>query len=234
MSRRLALTLLVALGLAAVAFGSDPKAMVGTWMGALDVPGGKLRIVVHITQAADGTLAATMDSLDQGAMGLKLDAVAVEGEVLRLELKMVGGSFAGTISADGKKVDGTWSQSGNSLPLLLERVDKVPELKRPQVPVKPYPYAEEEVSYENAPAGVKLAATFTYPKSGGPFPAVVLITGSGSEDRDETVFGHKPFLVLADSLTRHGIAVLQEIQPHEGRIARGGKSIKAGAESAPA
>jgi fermentation-respiration switch protein FrsA (DUF1100 family) len=93
--------------------------------------------------------------------------------------------------------------------LTLKRLAKAPEFARPHDPKKPFPYAAEEVVYENKAAGVKLAATLTLPKGAGPFPAVVLITGSGPQDRDETVAGHRPFLVLADYLTRRGIAVLR-------------------------
>ncbi len=83
------------------------------------------------------------------------------------------------------------------------------ELKRPQNPVKPYPYHEEEVSYDNKVQNVTLAATLTTPQGKGPFPAVVLITGSGAQDRDESLLGHKPFLVLSDYFNRHEIAVLR-------------------------
>ena len=86
--------------------------------------------------------------------------------------------------------------------LVLKRV-------QPQEPQRPYPYPEEEVTYQNARDGVTLAGTLTLPPGGGPFPAVLLITGSGQEDRDESLFGHRPFLVLADYLTRRGIAVLR-------------------------
>ena len=83
------------------------------------------------------------------------------------------------------------------------------ERRRPQNPVRPYPYREEEVAYENKVQNIHLAATLTFPPGPGPFPGVVLITGSGPQDRDEALMGHKPFLVLADHLTRKGIAVLR-------------------------
>ena len=95
------------------------------------------------------------------------------------------------------------------LPLLLRRTDQTPVLRRPQEPAKPYPYREEEVTFENRPAGINLAGTLTLPKSAGPFPAVILISGSGAQDRDEALAGHRPFLVLADYLTRQGVAVLR-------------------------
>jgi fermentation-respiration switch protein FrsA (DUF1100 family) len=207
--RHLLLMLSVCFGLAVAGYAAAPEDPVGLWMGTLDAGGAKLRIVFHVGRDPDGSVHATADSLDQGASGLQVDSFTITDGTLRIEMKAIGGSFEGKLSADGNSAEGQWRQSGASLPLTLERVDKVPEVKRPQVPVKPYPYVEEEVSYQNAAAGVKLAATLTYPKSGGPFPAVVLITGSGAQDRDETVFGHKPFLVLSDYLTRRGIAVLR-------------------------
>ena len=117
--------------------------------------------------------------------------------------------FAGTLNAEGSQLSGTWRQGGASLPLTFHRVDSIPVDSRPQTPRKPYPYTEEEVSYENKQGGVKLAGTLTIPPGAGPFPAVLLITGSGQQDRDEALLGHRPFLVLADHLTRKGIAVLR-------------------------
>ncbi len=123
--------------------------------------------------------------------------------------KVAGAVFEGTVKPDWNEIEGQWKQGGTTLPLILKRTEKVEELKRAQEPKKPYPYLEEEVTYENKKAGIKLAGTLTLPPSAGPHPAVILITGSGPEDRNETVYGHKPFLVLADYLTRRGIAVLR-------------------------
>jgi pimeloyl-ACP methyl ester carboxylesterase len=182
----------------------------GAWMGTLDAGTAKLRIVFHITNTADG-LTATMDSLDQDMKGLPVTKVTRDGSSLKLELKQIGGAFEGTIDKDRQSVSGTWSQSGNSLPLQLKRVKDSAELERPrpQDPAKPYPYREEDVSFENSTAGIKLAGTLTIPPGKGPFPAVVLVAGSGAHDRDEALMGHRPFLVLSDYLTRRGIAVLR-------------------------
>jgi uncharacterized protein len=154
-----------------------------------------------------------MDSLDQNAKGLPVSSVVREGSTLKMEVKIAQGQFAGEISKDLQSIAGTWSQGGSNLPLLLNRVKDlaaVAETPHPQTPRRPLPYHEEEVSYENPPAvGVKLAGTLTVPNGKGPFPAVLLITGSGPQDRDETVFGHKPFFVLSDCLTRKGVAVLR-------------------------
>jgi fermentation-respiration switch protein FrsA (DUF1100 family) len=189
---------------------AKPSDIDGTWMGSLDTGAVKLRVVFHILNAEDG-LTATMDSPDQGMKDLSASSVTRNGASLKIEAKGIGGVFEGTIAADQSSIDGNWSQGGSSLPLLLKRVKDQAELelKRPQVPKKPYPYRGEEVTYANRTQNVTLAATFTIPQGKGPFPAVLLITGSGPQDRDESLLGHKPFLILSDYLTRHGIAVLR-------------------------
>lgn len=181
----------------------------GVWLGTLQVPAAKLRIVFHIEAKPDGSLSATLDSPDQGATGIPMSRAAMEKDRVVLEANTIHGRYEGTMSEDGSTIDGKWTQGGIPLDLVLKRVNEAPKVNRPQEPKKPYPYVEEEVTYENAKARVTLAGTLTRPREGGPFPAVLLITGSGAQDRDETVFGHKPFLVLADYLTRRGIAVLR-------------------------
>ncbi len=196
----------------APAAGKSPKAtdVAGVWLGTLNVSALKLRLAFHIT-ATDSGLAATMDSIDQGAKSIPASSVTLNGATLTLETKSNGGKFVGQYDAATDAIDGTWSQGAATFPLNLKRVKDAAtlELRRPQNPVKPYPYREEEVSYENKAAGIKLAGTLTIPPGKGPFPAVLLITGSGPQDRDESLMGHKPFLVLADYLTRKGIAVLR-------------------------
>jgi fermentation-respiration switch protein FrsA (DUF1100 family) len=190
---------------------APPTDIDGTWMGALDAGVAKLRVVFHFNNTEDG-LMGTLDSPDQNAKGIPLSTVTRNGDSLKLEVKSVGGTFEGTVSKDRSKIDGSWTQMGKPMPLSLKPVKDAAELerKRPQVPTKPYPYKEEEVSFDNpAAAGVTLAATLTLPQGKGPFPAVLLITGSGPQDRDEALMGHRPFLILSDYLTRHGIAVLR-------------------------
>ena len=104
---------------------------------------------------------------------------------------------------------GEWKVGKAAVPLTLQRVDRVPGLARPQEPKRPFPYREEEITYENKKAKVKFACTLTVPTGDGPFPAVVMITGSGPQNRDEEQLGHKPFLIIADYLTRRGIAVVR-------------------------
>jgi hypothetical protein len=187
----------------------------GTWLGALAVGGATLHLAFHVTRAPDGALVATLDSIDQGARGIPVDKVSFDAPTVRLELTNLGGVFAGTL--DGDVLVGTWTQGGRALPLAMKRGEAV-RPRRPQEPTHPFPYREEEVTLDvtaapldPAAAGsrVTLAGTLTLPPGRGPFPAVLFVTGSGPEDRDETVFDHKPFLVLADALTRAGIATLR-------------------------
>ena len=186
-----------------------PADFAGDWAGTLDV-GMKLRIVVHLT-ASDGAWSGTMDSVDQSAKGIPIETVTVQDSSLTLDLPAIKGRYQGTLSDDGTQITGTWSQAGGTWPLNFTRGDatSIPGPNRPQEPKPPLPYNAEDVTYSNAKAGITLAGTFTEPHGKGPFPAVLLITGSGPQDRDEAVMTHKPFLVLSDYLTRQGIAVLR-------------------------
>jgi fermentation-respiration switch protein FrsA (DUF1100 family) len=189
---------------------AKPSDIDGDWLGTLDTSMGRLRLALHIANTDQG-LTATMDSLDQNANGIPVTSITRSGTSLKFEMKAISGSYEGTINADLASFAGTWTQLGKSFPLAFKRVKSAAdlELHRPQNPVKPYPYREEEVTYENPQAKIKLAATLTIPPGKGPFPAVLLMAGSGPHDRDESIMGHKPFLVLADHLTRKGIVVLR-------------------------
>lgn len=194
---------------------STPKAIAasdidGTWMGTLNAGLIKLRVVLHITHAQDG-LTATIDSPDQGVSGIPATSISRDGNSLTVGTTSTANAFVGNINADQDAIDGKWTLAGKSWPLVLKRVteEATTEPHRPQNPVKPYPYREEDVTYANKAQGDTLAATLTVPPGKGPFPAVLLIAGSGPHDRDESLLGHKPFLVLADYLTRKGIVVLR-------------------------
>jgi fermentation-respiration switch protein FrsA (DUF1100 family) len=189
---------------------APPSDIDGAWLGTLDTGEIKLRVVFHIMNTQDG-LIASMDSLDQNLKGMPMTAVTRKGMLLKIESTQLSGGYEGNISKDLTTIDGTWTQHGSSMPLVLKLVKNVAELElhRPQNPVKPYPYRDEEVSYPNPAQNVTLAATLTIPLGKGPFPAALLITGSGPQDRDESILGHKPFLVLSDYLTRKGIVVLR-------------------------
>ena len=195
-----------------------PSDIDATWGGTLSTPAGSLRVVFHIANSADG-LTATMDSPDQNVRGLSVTTVTRTGATLRLELKRIGGTFTGTIADDRQTIDGTWTQAGGSAPLVLTRTKSGADVarRRPQVPAPPLPYREEDVTIDTHHDGVRLSGTLTIPAGTAPFPAVVLISGSGPQDRDESLMGHRPFLVLADHLTRRGIAVLRTDDRGTGR-----------------
>jgi uncharacterized protein len=188
---------------------TSPKSIAGNWLGILEVQGFKLRVQLKVIQTADGKLKATFDSVDQGANDLPIETITFGEDIVRFSASNLGLGYEGKMSSDGSEIVGQLKQGPVPLPLTFRRVYKPSTLGRPQDPQKPYPYEEEEVSYENTSDKVKLAGTLTLPPSRTPVPAVILITGSGAQDRNETVMGHRPFLVLADHLTRRGIAVLR-------------------------
>lgn len=183
----------------------------GHWLGSLQISGLSLRIALEVTRAADGTFITTMDSLDQGVFGIKVAKTAFDApsRAFKFEAPNLAATYEGILSSDGKKISGKFTQAGVDRELIFERQTSKPTLERPQTPKGPFPYKEEEVSYENKSAGIKIAGTLSLPTGDGPFPAVLLLTGSGAQDRNESIMGHKPFWVIADYLTRRGIAVLR-------------------------
>ena len=186
---------------------ASPAGAEGHWEGAIDVPGGSLPVLVDLSRAgAVGAWTGAIDIPTQGAKQLPLDEVTVAGDKVRFAIRGVPGAptFDGTLA--GGAIQGTFTQGGASIPFHLGRQPvKLP--RRAQEPKPPYPYVQREVAYDNG--AVHLAGTLTLPPGPGPFPAVLLITGSGPQNRDEEIFGHKPFLVIADHLTGAGIAVLR-------------------------
>ncbi len=188
--------------------GADDFQLQGDWSGALQTPGAILRMQVHIKRDAAGAYSGVMDSIDQGAKGIPVETISLKDDTLLLDVTRVGGRYQGRWNPTRLQWEGTWSQGEANFPLNLARGLLAKPL-RPQNPVKPYPYLEEEVRYENPQSGLQLAGTLTLPRTGGPFPVALLISGSGQQDRDETVADHKPFWVIADHLTREGIAVLR-------------------------
>ncbi len=194
---------------AAKAQTSADTSIVGSWQGTLVAGGAKLRIVFHVAKTDSGKLVSTLDSPDQGANGIPVSSTTVNVDSVTLTVASIGGSYVGRISGDKSSIEGKWNQNGLSFDLPLNRTTTEVKFNRPQEPKPPFPYKSEEVSFENETTGMKYAGTLTLPDSGGPFPAVILITGSGAHNRNEEVFGHKPFLVIADYLTRRGIAVLR-------------------------
>ena len=180
----------------------------GEWNGILKVQGMQLRLVFHI-EKTDAGYTSTMDSPDQGAHGIPVSSTQFENGAITITIPSARIEYSGVLGADNI-ITGTFKQAGQSFPLNLSKgVVEKEIIARPQEPTKPYPYYEEEITFTNEKAGIDLAGTLTLPKKEGVYPVVILISGSGSQNRDEELLGHKPFLVLADYLTRNGIAVLR-------------------------
>jgi len=179
------------------------SSITGTWSGVLKEII-KLRIVFHITEK-DGIYSSTMDSPDQGAKGIPTASTILKNKKLTITIPQLSVVYEGKVNKNF--VDGTFTQAGKIIPLTLIRGSV--EINRPQTPKPPFPYHAENIYFDNAKAGIRLAGTFTFPEAGGKFPAVVLISGSGAQNRDEEIFEHHLFAVIADHLTRNGIAVLR-------------------------
>ncbi|MEI8278141.1 MAG: alpha/beta fold hydrolase [Bacteroidota bacterium] len=180
---------------------------IGSWQGSLNV-GKELRLIFNIKADEKGVYSATMDSPDQGATGIPCSGVSIHGDSISVEMVKIRGVFDGVMQ-DANNINGKWTQAGNSLPMKMKRMEKPLTLNRPQTPQAPFNYIIEDVVYPNKDKTMEYGATITIPKGKGPFPALVMITGSGPQNRDEELFGHKPFAVIADYLTNHGYIVLR-------------------------
>ncbi|MDY7093654.1 MAG: alpha/beta hydrolase [Acidobacteriota bacterium] len=183
------------------------EGMAGEWMGVLNPGPVKLRLVLRVEEK-DGKLSATFESVDQGAT-LDVDTIELAEQQLTFSIQRAGASYEGTLNEDGSAVDGTWKQGGATFPLVFHRLAESFALNRPQTPQPPFPYDATEVTFTNPDSEITLAGTLLTPHGDGPFPAVVMVTGSGPQDRDESLMGHKPFWIIADHLARHGIASLR-------------------------
>jgi len=182
----------------------------GLWQGAVETHGMRLRFQLHISHDTEGSLIAALDSLDQGVTGLPANHVTLKDPIFHFEIPSLAGVYEGTLNGAKNAITGKWSQtSADNLPLNFKRSDQTLELRRSQTPARPFPYVEEEVTFGGGAEGIVLAGTLTLPKGEGPFPAALLIAGSGPQDRDESLANHRPFLLIADALTRKGIAVLR-------------------------
>lgn len=198
----------------------------GNWEGALDANGTELTVVFHIAKDSTGKLTGSFDSPRQMAYGLKCSRISLAGDSVFIEMKAFGAKYSGLLGTDKKTMTGNWWQGGMTLPLELVKtgdVAVVPEMKRPQTPRPPFAYHTEEVSYSNADNSVQFGGTFTRPSLWADkvkemkYPVAILITGSGQQDRDETIFEHKPFAVIADHLAKQGIATLRVDDREKGK-----------------
>ena len=182
--------------------------IIGQWNGVLKVQGTQLRLVFNVTKT-DNSISSTMDSPDQGANGIPTSTTSFENSILKITIANAKIEYEGRLGTDNIIV-GTFKQGGQSFPMNLSKnkIEKE-KLARPQEPKKPYSYYSEDITFENKKAGISLSGTLTLPNKEGVFPVVILISGSGPQNRDEELLGHKPFLVLSDYLTKNGIAVLR-------------------------
>lgn len=186
-----------------VSFNASAQGIDGTWNGTLDLGSMKLNIVFNI--AGDS---CTMDSPDQGAKGIAAKIKYITPEMINVSIEYFGVQYSGMLV--GEQITGTFTQMGHSFPLSLNRGELV--RLRPQTPQPPYPYCTEDITFTNKTDTATLAGTITYPtnyKAGDNVPVVLMVTGSGLQNRDEELFEHKPFWVIADYLARHGVASLR-------------------------
>jgi uncharacterized protein len=182
----------------------------GLWQGAVETHGMRLRFQLHVSHDTEGGLIAALDSVDQGVSGLPANKVSLKEQAFHFEIPSVAGIYDGALNPAKNAINGSWSQiNADNLPLEFKRSDQTLELRRPQTPAKPFPYFQQEVTFTSTAGEVTLGGTLTLPKGSGPFPAALLIGGSGPQDRDESVANHRAFLMIADALTRKGIAVLR-------------------------
>ena len=183
------------------------QGIIGTWIGELTAAGTKLPLVFNIKQN-DGVFVTTMDSPMQGAKDLPTEKTTFINKELIVDAKKFGISYQGTF--ENEKITGTFFQGGASMPLILSR-KKEGELvlKRPQTPQPPFHYGIEEITFTNPIDKNTLAGTITLPPNKKEFPIVILISGSGQQNRDSEIFGHKSFWVIADDFAKKGIGVLR-------------------------
>ncbi len=200
-----------------VANASD--SFIGHWEGSMTTPGGALRLFLHIEHDSAGAYKAFLDSPDQLAFQIPVTIIDVRKDTLDLKIVNLMANYVGKLSANGQEIIGQWEQGTSVAQLTMKRNDDVAFL-RPQEPKAPFPYTKEDLTIRLRDKGT-LAGTLTLPQGNGPFPLAILISGSGVQDRDETIAGHKPFLVLANHLTRNGIAVFR----YDDRGAGGSKAV---------
>ena len=182
------------------------------WSGILNAGGQKIELRLNIIKNADNSYASNWDVPAQNAKGIPSSKTELTNNQIAIEVKMIGASFSGTLNAAGNEIQGTWGQSGMNFPLNLQPVNLVSTptvILKPQTPKAPFGYTVKEIVYEGANTKLSYGATLTYPNDNEKHALVILITGSGRQDRDETIFDHKPFAVIADYLTKQGFAVLR-------------------------
>lgn len=184
----------------------DAQALTGAWRGELSLGPMQLPLVFNFLENATGSTQCTLDSPAQGAKGIPASVVFCSADSIAVDCSSIGAAFRGGISAG--VIKGTFSQRGHAFPLTLTPEMSIEE-RRPQTPRPPFPYTVIDTTF-TAPDGAVMSATLTIPPAPGrDIPAVVMVTGSGQQNRDEEIMEHRPFAVIADRLARHGIASLR-------------------------
>ncbi len=182
----------------------------GSWKGEVEVSGQKLLLVFNIQKDSAGKWNGTFESPMQTAQKFAINQIRIEQDSIWMDVKTIGLVYAGFLDRDKDVMKGVMKQGPFESAMILVRSENEQSgLSRKQDVFPPYSYTEEEVQFKNSAGNALLTGSLTYPKSGGPFPAVVLVNGSGQQNRDSEVFGHRPFKVLADHLTKNGFAVLR-------------------------
>ena len=197
------------LSITIVSIGQQP---VQDWMGVLNAGGQKIQLKLHLVQNADKTFSSNWDVPAQKAKGIPSSKTELSGNQLSIEIKMIGASYTGTLNTTGDKIEGSWGQSGMNFPLNMEPLNEglvETIIAKPQTPKPPFNYLVKDFVYEGVSTRLSYGATLTYPADNAKHSLIILITGSGRQDRDETIFDHKPFAVIADYLTKKGFAVLR-------------------------
>lgn len=190
-----------------ISIATKAQEITGKWNGVLQVQGVQLRLAFNVIETSNG-FSSTMDSPDQGTSGIPVTKTTLENSIIKFEITNAGIEYVGEVKAN--EIRGTFKQNGQEFPMNLSRkIIEKQALKRPQEPNDPYSYYTEEVTFQNKKANLFLSGTLTLPQEKGVYPAVILISGSGPQNRNEEILGHKPFFVIADYLTKNGIAVLR-------------------------
>ena len=191
----------IIMGLACMGITAQAQNINGTWVGDLNAGFQKIKVVLNLND--DGK--CTLDSPDQGGYGIPGTTNFVSADSVNVSVASLNASYGARLQ--NGELKGTFTQNGFKLPLTL-KPGKPIELKRPQTPQPPFPYKTEEVTFQNTKAGATFAGTLTTPADGSKY-VLLMVTGSGAQNRDEEVFNHKPFAVIADRLARAGIATLR-------------------------
>jgi hypothetical protein len=189
----------------------ESEVFLGKWEGFIEGKGGiKLQVVFEIVKNEDNTLQCLCSLPLQGLNRAPFQDFSIEGNAISITIPLVRFTYSGSLKEDRQTIEGVLKRGDGETALNLKEVVRISYPVRPQTPQKPYPYNELEVKFPTHHDNIVLAGALTYPKSGGPFPVAVLISGAGPQDRNEEGFGgHRFFQVLADDLTKRGIAVLR-------------------------